>query len=91
MQTGALCKLHALRTLQMSVYPEVKKFNIPKLLQYNSGLRNLEIEVEKETTLEKEMDGFLPFKLNNITFSGQGLKVLDNDLLDVSKEIFILK
>lgn len=73
----------------MSVYPEVKKFNIPRLLQYNNGLRDLEVLVEKETTLHKEMEGFLPFKLNNITFSGQGLKVLDNDLLDVSMLLFI--
>lgn len=90
LQTGALCKMNALRTLQISVYHEVKNFNLPTILSKNYGLRNLEINVDFETNLGKEMEGVLPHKLKNITFSGSSLKSLDSDILDVSKYFAII-
>lgn len=82
-QTGAFCKLYALRSLQISTYEKVKNFNIPKLLLKNNGLKNLEVHVDTDTSLDKEMEGVLPYKVRNLTFSGLKLKKIADDLLDV--------
>lgn len=37
--------MYSLRTLKINVYKDLKNFNIPTVLQFNSGLRNLEIHV----------------------------------------------
>ncbi|CAH1127122.1 unnamed protein product [Ceutorhynchus assimilis] len=83
MEAGAFCKMYSLRTLKMNFYTGFKSFNIPLLIQYNTGLRNLEIHVDRSTDsdLSREMQGDLPPKLRNITFSGKGLKKLGNNIL----------
>ncbi|XP_060524010.1 chaoptin isoform X2 [Cylas formicarius] len=83
LEAGAFCKMYSLRTLKINLYTDLKLFNIPTIIQWNSGLRNLEIHVNKATdsTLEKEMIGDLPPKLRNVTFSGRGLKKLGNNIL----------
>lgn len=82
-----------MKTLKLSLYRDLKNFNIPTLLRYNAGLRNLEIHVEKETdgNLDKELQGELPPKLRNITFSGRGLKKLGLNILQVPKSAYIFK
>lgn len=44
-QNGVLCKMYALRRLKISIYENIKNFNIPRLLEFNAGLRHLEIYV----------------------------------------------
>ncbi|XP_050498519.1 chaoptin isoform X1 [Diabrotica virgifera virgifera] len=84
LETGVFCKMYSLRTLEMDQFPNIKNLNIPSLLQFNTGLRNLEIHVEAPTddNLEKQMSGELPLKLRNITFTGKGLKKLGGDVLN---------
>ncbi|XP_033217135.1 chaoptin-like isoform X2 [Belonocnema kinseyi] len=81
LNAGALCKASKLRTLLITAYTEIKNFNFPNLLEYNHGLKNLFIEVQNETSLEKEMKGRFPVKLYNFTFSGRAFKHLHNDIL----------
>ncbi|CAH1974718.1 unnamed protein product [Acanthoscelides obtectus] len=83
LEAGIFCKMYALRTLKMDFYRSVKNFNIPAVLQFSTGLKELEIHVDEstDTNLEKEMAGELPSKLRNITFSGRGLKKLGNNVL----------
>lgn len=80
--------MYALQTLKMGSYHNVKNFNIPRVLKKNSGLRHLEIQVDHETSLQKEMDGQMPPKMRNITFSGVGLITFTSDLLQVT--IFLI-
>ncbi|XP_057660248.1 chaoptin isoform X3 [Diorhabda carinulata] len=82
--TGVFCKMYSLQTLKMDNLPNVKNLNIPTLLQYNTGLRNLEIHVDSPTddNLEKQMSGDWPLKLKNITFTGKGLKKLGLNVLN---------
>ncbi|XP_051160683.1 chaoptin isoform X1 [Leptopilina boulardi] len=80
-EAGALCKASKLRTLLITAYTEIKRFNFPNLLEYNHGLKNLFIHVHNETSLEKEMKGKFPVKLYNFTFSGRNFKHLHNDIL----------
>ncbi|KAJ8961557.1 hypothetical protein NQ318_014809 [Aromia moschata] len=94
LEVGVFCKMYSLRTLKMNYYKNIKNFNIPSILQYTTGLRNLEIHVEAlkgrvllrvdtpvESNLEREMAGNLPPKLKNITFTGRGLKQLGDRIL----------
>ncbi|XP_057660247.1 chaoptin isoform X2 [Diorhabda carinulata] len=83
-ETGVFCKMYSLQTLKMDNLPNVKNLNIPTLLQYNTGLRNLEIHVDSPTddNLEKQMSGDWPLKLKNITFTGKGLKKLGLNVLN---------
>ncbi|KAF7273812.1 hypothetical protein GWI33_013503 [Rhynchophorus ferrugineus] len=83
LESGAFCKMYSLRTLRMNLYSGFKSFNIPKIIQWNTGLRTLEIHVNKATdsNLEKEMAGQFPTKLRNITFSGLGLKKIGQKAL----------
>ncbi|XP_017770923.1 PREDICTED: chaoptin isoform X2 [Nicrophorus vespilloides] len=82
LENGAFCKMYSLRSLRMSVYRNVKNFNIPTILQKTYGLRDLEIHIDKmDTSLRMEMKGQLPSKLRNITFTGLALKQLDNSIL----------
>ncbi|XP_048520977.1 chaoptin isoform X2 [Dendroctonus ponderosae] len=76
LEAGAFCKMYSLRTLKMNLYTGFKTFNIPTIIQWNTGLRNLEIHVDKQSDsdLTKELAGDFPPKLQNITFSGRGLK-----------------
>ncbi|XP_015839467.1 chaoptin isoform X1 [Tribolium castaneum] len=75
LESGAFCKMQPLRTLKIGVYRNIKNFNIPSILQFNDGLKNLEIHVTKDTdTLDNEMRGAWPLKLQNLTLSGKGLK-----------------
>ncbi|XP_049797448.1 chaoptin [Schistocerca nitens] len=80
-ESGALGQMTSLRTLHVSPYRNVRQFNLPHLLQYNYGLKELHIHVYEETGLRDEMSGPLPFKLSNITVTGRALKTLPDDLL----------
>ncbi|XP_019875931.2 chaoptin isoform X2 [Aethina tumida] len=82
-EAGAFCKMYSLRTLKINVYKDLKNFNIPTVLQFNSGLRNLEIHIPNPTdkNLDKELSGEFPPKLRNITFSGRGIKSLGQNIL----------
>ncbi|KAJ8969360.1 hypothetical protein NQ317_004632, partial [Molorchus minor] len=83
LESGVFCKMYSLRTLKMSHYTNLKNFNIPSILQFSSGLRDLEIHVHYPTdsNLDREMSGELPPKLHNITFTGRGLKQLGDNVL----------
>ncbi|KAJ8916973.1 hypothetical protein NQ315_008373 [Exocentrus adspersus] len=85
LEAGAFCKMYSLRTLKISYYANLKNLNIPSILQFNAGLRNLEIHVRvsapTDNNLEKEMSGEFPVKLHNITFTGKGLKKLGDNVL----------
>ncbi|KAJ8950482.1 hypothetical protein NQ314_007869 [Rhamnusium bicolor] len=80
---GVFCKMYSLRTLKINYYRNLKNFNIPSILQFSAGLKNLEIHVDTpiDESLEKEMSGDLPPKLHNITFTGKGLKQLGSNIL----------
>lgn len=80
-EVGALSKLNFLRTLKIGAY-NAKYFNIPRMVESNYALRNLEIEVNRETNLKSEMSGKLPLKLRSVTLTGKSLKNLDADVLD---------
>ncbi|XP_044258031.1 chaoptin isoform X2 [Tribolium madens] len=75
LELGAFCKMQPLRTLRIGIYSNIKNYNIPTILQFNDGLKNLEILVIKDTdTLDNEMRGAWPLKLQNLTLTGRGLK-----------------
>ncbi|XP_046834184.1 chaoptin-like [Vespa crabro] len=80
-EAGALCKATKLRRLYITAYTGLKNFNFPNILEYNHGLRDLLIDVENETDLQKEMKGKFPFKLYNITLTGKALKIIHSDIL----------
>lgn len=80
-ETGALCKASKLRRLYITAYTDIKNFNFPTILEYNHGLKDLTIDVENDTDLQKEMKGKFPFKLYNITLTGRGLKLINSDIL----------
>ncbi|XP_043261233.1 chaoptin [Colletes gigas] len=80
-EAGALCKATKLRKLYITAYNGVKNFNFPNILEYNHGLRHLVIDVQNDTDLEKEMKGRFPYKLFNITLTGQALKNIHIDIL----------
>ncbi|KAI4459845.1 antigen bsp putative-related [Holotrichia oblita] len=83
LENGILSKMHALRKLRISIYENIKNFNIPRLLEFNNGLRNLEVYVEKEVlSLGKILSGTYPSKLKTITLSGKGLKTLDFNMFE---------
>lgn len=97
-ETGALSKIIHLRSLRISSYSNINNFNIPKILENVPNLRSLWIEAPEarrpsidetkstliSTDLMKEMDGVLPVKLREITFSGQGFSNIANSVLNVS-------
>ncbi|KAH0557410.1 chaoptin [Cotesia glomerata] len=80
-EAGAFCKASKLQTLHITAYTTIKNFNIPNLIEYNHGLKNLLVDVQNETTLEKEMKGKFPVKLSNFTFTGRSLKDIDTNIL----------
>ncbi|XP_015178176.1 PREDICTED: chaoptin-like isoform X2 [Polistes dominula] len=80
-EAGALCKATKLRRLYITAYTGLKQFNFPNILEYNHGLRDLLIDVENETDLQKEMKGKFPCKLYNITLTGKALKIIHSDIL----------
>ncbi|XP_015593421.1 chaoptin isoform X2 [Cephus cinctus] len=80
-EAGALCKASKLRTLLISAYTAIKNFNLPNMLEYNYGLRDLLIHVKNSTNLEKETKGRFPYKLFNITLTGKGLVTIHSDIL----------
>ncbi|XP_066248274.1 chaoptin [Euwallacea similis] len=84
LESGAFCKMYSLRTMRMNLYTGFKTFNIPALIQWSTGLRNLEVHVDRqsESDLNKEMAGYFPPKLRNITLSGRGLKKLGSKVLE---------
>lgn len=59
------------------------------MLLKTHGLRDLEVHVDTDTSLDKEMEGLLPYKVTNLTFTGLKLKKIADDLLDV-RIIFLL-
>lgn len=80
--------MYGLRTLKITAYSNVRDFNVPKMLTYNSGLENLLIETDYDgVEFGKEMYGPLPLKLNNITITGRYLRYLTQYLLSVSNTI----
>ncbi|KAF5276013.1 hypothetical protein FQA39_LY00809 [Lamprigera yunnana] len=87
-EIGALNKMNYLRTLKIGTY-NVKHFNIPRLVESNFGLRNLEIEVKQETSLISEMSGILPLKLRSLTIRGKALKNLNGEILDGAKNSYL--
>jgi hypothetical protein len=54
-QPSALSGIRSLRTLHVSPYPNVPDFNIPQIIQQNTGLRNLHIQVNILLTSEFAM------------------------------------
>lgn len=44
---GALAKMQALRSLTITAYTKIRYFNLPKLLAYTNGLKNLWVKVFK--------------------------------------------
>ncbi|VEN62556.1 unnamed protein product [Callosobruchus maculatus] len=89
--------MYSLRTLKMDFYRNVKNFNIPTILQFSAGLKNLEIHVEDPTdaNLEKEMAGELPlsWKISLSVVKGVRSPVLhfcvrNTSILKISSNIF---
>uniref|UniRef100_A0A1Q3FSG3 Putative conserved secreted protein n=1 Tax=Culex tarsalis TaxID=7177 RepID=A0A1Q3FSG3_CULTA len=56
-ENGILNKLHFLRTLRISTYPNVQHFNIPRILENADNLRELWIEAPKPPSQEKTENG----------------------------------
>lgn len=83
MEAGVFCKLNSLRSLKINYYKNLKGFNLPTLLSHNYGLKNLEIHISYNTedNLEKQMQGIFPYKLENLTITGRGLKKIGNNIL----------
>ncbi|PNF19532.1 Chaoptin [Cryptotermes secundus] len=79
-QPSALSRMASLRTLSLSPYDHVHDYSVPEIIQQNTGLRNLHIQVLENTDLEKEMLGPLPYKVRNITLSGRGLTSVPHSL-----------
>lgn len=78
-------KLQTLRTLRLS--PNVRDMNLPHLLQDNSLLEFLHIDVwdkDHSNTLNQALNGPMPFKLRDIRVSGRAVKNLPNNFLQVS-------
>ncbi|PNF19529.1 hypothetical protein B7P43_G02180 [Cryptotermes secundus] len=80
LQPSALSRMASLRTLSLSPYDHVHDYSVPEIIQQNTGLRNLHIQVLENTDLEKEMLGPLPYKVRNITLSGRGLTSVPHSL-----------
>ncbi|XP_077286802.1 leucine rich repeat containing G protein-coupled receptor chaoptin [Arctopsyche grandis] len=81
-EMGALAKMQALRSLTITAYTKIRYFNLPKLLAFTNGLKNLWIKVKDDkTNLGIEMLGEFPSKLNNITLSGNSLNNLADNIL----------
>ncbi|KAG6444973.1 hypothetical protein O3G_MSEX003696 [Manduca sexta] len=79
---GVFSKMYALRTLKISSYSNVREFNVPRMVTYNTGLENILVEVDESSTeFGKEMYGALPTKLNNVTITGRNLKYLTQYLI----------
>lgn len=78
--------MYSLRTLKITVFVNVRDFNVPRMLTYNAALKNLLVEADYGgVEFGKEMNGgYLPCKLNNITVTGRHLKFLSPYLLVVS-------
>ncbi|XP_047532172.1 chaoptin isoform X2 [Vanessa atalanta] len=82
LEHGAFSKMYGLRTLKISVNGNIRDFNIPKILTHNDALENLYLQIDNtQVDLSKEMLGFLPSKLNNITITGRALKFLSQNVL----------
>lgn len=82
--------MYGLRTLKISVNGNVRDFNIPKILTHNAALENLYIQVDNnQVDLSKEMNGYLPSKLNNLTITGRALRALSQKVLSVSTVIVL--
>jgi len=87
----------SLRSLKISTYSNINNFNIPRILENVENLRELWIESQLvsggdektalnkmlSTDLRKEMEGYFPLKLKNITFSGNGFSNLAANILEV--------
>lgn len=81
-ESGAFSRMYGLRTLKLNVYAQNRNTNIPRMLTYNVGLRNLLIEVNDDrVNLGNEMYGTLPPKLNNISITGPALEYLSENIL----------
>ncbi|CAH0723586.1 unnamed protein product, partial [Brenthis ino] len=82
LEHGAFSKMYGLRTLKISVNGNVRDFNLPKILTQNAALENLYIQVDNnQVDLSKEMNGYLPSKLNNLTITGRALRALSQKVL----------
>ncbi|RVE54580.1 hypothetical protein evm_000701 [Chilo suppressalis] len=81
LEHGVFGKMSGLRTLKISAYPDVREFNIPRMLTYNAALENLFVEVDYSQEFGKEMSAQLPCKLSNITITGKPLRYLSPYLL----------
>lgn len=46
LQPSALSRMASLRTLSLSPYAHVHDYNVPEIIQQNTGLRNLHIQVK---------------------------------------------
>ncbi|XP_046462597.1 chaoptin-like [Daphnia pulex] len=79
-EEGSLFQMTNLRHLAIGTYERVKGMDIPKLLDFNHAIKHLEIDVEAGT-FENQLRGKLPFKLGNITISGNKLKTIGGNAL----------
>lgn len=78
----AIGELEVLRTLKMSSYKNLPDFNIPQLIEGNIALRNLDIDIDYESSMSSELSGAFPTKVRNITLSGKGLHMISNAALE---------
>ncbi|XP_028159952.1 chaoptin isoform X5 [Ostrinia furnacalis] len=81
LEHGVFGKMYALRTLKISTSPDLREFNVPRMLAYNAALENLYVDVEYSPEFGQQMSAALPCKLNNITITGRSLVSLAPYLL----------
>jgi len=76
-QDTGLAQLTALRHLAIGTYSGIRSFT--KLLEYNQVLKHLEIMADG--SLDSQLGSKLPFKINNITFSGPRMSSVGSSAL----------
>lgn len=96
-ELGALDNMSYLRTLKISSYSHINRFNIPQLIQHVSSIRSLyvsePVQVDSDasksikkiipikTDLRLEMEGILPEKLREIQINGIGFQSIADNIL----------
>jgi len=87
-ENGALSKMTNLRTLKVGTFNMARDFNIPRIIKHNVALKNLHVELDhREKDLGEKISGAFPTKLSAVYFSGETLKSISNNALQVKKNI----
>jgi len=76
-QDGSLSQLTALRHLAIGTYSGIRSFS--RLLEYNQVLKHLEMMADG--SLDSQLGSKLPFKINNVTFSGPRMSSVGSSAL----------